>query len=137
MENMHEWIDPAMTSIISGVFLMAAGAIAGWAIDRIRGIKEERKAIASIKCSFDELINEHKTMALAMKNVNRANIIDICNRALIDGFISDTSFKCLCELEESYHMQHGNSYTDELIEKVKALYHNQISFPDVLSTKKA
>lgn len=32
-------------------------------------------------------------------------------------------------------MMHGNSYTDELIEKVKELYKNQMHFPSVLTTK--
>ena len=134
---MHEVITPAMTSIISGVALLIIGAFSSWVYGTYKQIKSERAAISDMRDSFDTFIGEHKTMMMAMKNINRASIIDICNRSLRDGYISDTSYRCLCELEETYHMMHGNSYTDELIEKVKDLYKNQTHFPTVLATQSA
>lgn len=124
-----------MPSIVSGIALMVVGAVAGWALKAIRGIKEERESISSMRDAFDSFIEEHKINMLATKNITRALIIDICNTALQQGYISDASFKCLCELSESYHMMHGNSYTDELVEKVKTLYQHQASYPPVLNSK--
>lgn len=129
------WMQPAMPSIISGIALMVIGAIGGWALKAIRGIKEERKNMAEMREAFELFTHEHKVSMMATKNIIRALIIDMCNTALQQGYISDTSFKCLCELAESYHLMHGNSYADEIIEKVKTLYRHQGSYPSVLDAK--
>ena len=86
---------------------------------------KDHEAMMEMRESFTEFMQEHKTLMLAVKNINRATILDMCERATRRGFISDNNFKCLCELEESYHRLHGNSYTDEIIEKTKLMYKNQ------------
>ena len=128
-------MEPAMSSIISGLILMAVGAAAGWLVNGIKQVREERAQNTEIAQNFQSFMQEHKAQTMAIKNMNRAFIIDICNRSLKEGFISETSFKCLCELEETYHLMHGNSYTDELIEKVKQLYKHQTSYPSELDPK--
>lgn len=128
-------IEPAMSSIISGLVLMAVGAAAGWLVNEIKQVTKERAQNADMAQNFQSFMQDSKTQTMAIKNMNRAFIIDICNRALKEGFISETSFKCLCELEETYHLMHGNSYTDELIEKVKQLYQHQTSYPLELDPK--
>lgn len=132
---MPDYISPAIPSIISGVALLVIGGLCHWIFSTYNQLKSEHQSMNDMKNSFDSFCVDHKTMVMAMKNMNRAIIIDICNRALRDGYISDTSYRCLCELEETYHTMHGNSYTDELIEKVKELYKNQMHFPSVLTTK--
>lgn len=133
--EMSDYISSAIPSIISGVALFVIGGLCSWILSTYNQLKSEHQSVNDMKKSFDSFCVEHKTMVLAMKNINRSVIVDICNRALRDGYISDVSYRCLCELEETYHMMHGNSYTDELIEKVKDLYKNQMHFPSVLATK--
>ena len=122
---MPAYLEPAMPSILSGIVLMIVGGVGGWLVSRLKNYKKDHEAMMEMHESFTEFMQEHKTLMLAVKNINRATILDMCERATRRGFISDNNFKCLCELEESYHRLHGNSYTDEIIEKTKLMYKNQ------------
>lgn len=122
---MPAYLEPAMPSILSGIVLMIVGGVGGWLVSRLKNYKKDHEAMMEMRESFTEFMQEHKTLMLAVKNINRATILDMCERATRRGFISDNNFKCLCELEESYHRLHGNSYTDEIIEKTKLMYKNQ------------
>lgn len=122
---MPAYLEPAMPSILSGIVLMIVGGVGGWLVSRLKNYKKDHEAMMEMRDSFTEFMQEHKTLMLAVKNINRATILDMCERATRRRFISDNNFKCLCELEESYHRLHGNSYTDEIIEKTKLMYKNQ------------
>ena len=130
------WFDSAISSIVSGLFLMLVGGFSGWLFKTFNELKTERNELNKLKDTMLEYEETYKNMALTFKNINRASIITICNEALLKSYISDISFKCLCELEESYHGWHGNSYTDELIEKVKIMYQHQSTYPSVLRADK-
>lgn len=130
------WFNSAIGSIVSGLCLMLIGGFSGWVFKTFNELKTERDEMNQLKDAMLEYQQTYKNMTLTFKNINRASIITICNQALLDEYISDISFKCLCELEESYHGWHGNSYTDELIEKVKTMYQHQSTFPSELRADK-
>lgn len=119
------YIQTAAPQIISGVAMMIIGAAIGWAANKYRNFKQEHEDFSDMKHSFDDMIEEHKIVMSAIRNINRSTIIDICSKAMEQNYISETQFKCLCDLEESYHDLHGNSYADEVIEKTKTIYHTQ------------
>lgn len=122
---MPGYLEPAMPSIISGIALMLVGALVGWFSKKYKDYKKNQETIEEMRESFTIFIQEHKTNVLAIKNITRATILDMCDRAMRRGYMSDNHFKCLCELEESYHLLHGNSYVDEVIQKTKEMYRNQ------------
>lgn len=126
---MPGYLESALPSIVSGIVLMVIGGVVGWVCNKYKGYKQDHETIQKLEEDISTFMEEHRVVMLAVKNINRATIIDMCDRAIRRGYISDNHFKCLCELEESYHMLHGNSYTDEIIEKTKALYQRQSIIP--------
>lgn len=128
----HTILQSAAPSLIAGLLLMVIGSLSGWLVKAISDVKSERKELQELKENMKKYAETYDKITTTFKNINRANIITICNQALLDNYISDVSFRCLCELQESYHGWYGNSYTDELIEKVKHLYQTQNTFPKAL-----
>lgn len=122
--------EAATPSIISGLFLLVIGYVVGYVINRYKQYKEDRTSLDDMMDSIDKMIKEHSIVMYAIKNMNRATIIDMCDRAIKSSYISDVQFKALCELEDSYHQLHGNSYTDEMIEKAKTIYQQQYRITD-------
>ena len=131
----YTMLESAVPALISGVLLMIIGAIGGWLVKAIKDVKSEREELQKLKGSMKKYVGTYDKITATFKNINRATIITICNQALLDNYISDVSFRCLCELQESYHGWYGNSYTDELIEKVKHLYQTQNMFPKTLEVQ--
>lgn len=124
-------LEAALPSILSGIVLMMVGGIGGWLATKYKSYKNDLQSLRDLNQSFSQFRIEHENVMFAVKNINRATIIDMCDRAMRRGYISDNHFKCLCELEESYHRLHGNSYTDEIIEKTKSLYQRQSITPNM------
>lgn len=110
-----------ITSIISGLMIAAISSVAGWALHRYTHFKKEYSSLIQVNKQIEQLIDEHKIVMNSIRNINRAQIMDICYQALYDGYIEESKFRCLCELDESYKSLGGNSYADELVDHVRAL----------------